>query len=110
VIARSVNPGAEIQGQYGGGTALELFTVGELDSVWLLADVFEMDLGRVQKGAPVSIKVVAYPDRTFSGQVDYITGTLDPATRTARVRCAVPNPARELKPEMYATVSKSLFT
>ena len=64
-----------------------------------------MDLGRVHKGAPVSIKVVAYPDRTFTGQVDYITGTLDPATRAARVRGSVPNPARALKPEMYATVS-----
>jgi cobalt-zinc-cadmium efflux system membrane fusion protein len=104
IIARSVNPGAEVQGQYGGGSALELFTVGELDSVWVLADVFEMDLGRVHKGAPVTIKVVAYPQKTFTGNVDYITGTLDPATRTARVRCSVPNPDRALKPEMYATV------
>src|SRR5262249_10954449 len=50
VISRSVNPGAEVQGQYSGGTAVELFTIGELDSVWVLADVFEMDLGRVAKG------------------------------------------------------------
>jgi cobalt-zinc-cadmium efflux system membrane fusion protein len=105
VITRSVNPGEEIQGQYGGGTALELFTVGELDSVWVVGDVFEMDIGRVHKGAPVSIKVVAYPGKTFTGQVDYIAGALDPATRTARVRCSIPNPTRELKPEMYATVS-----
>lgn len=105
VITRSVNPGAEIQGQYGGGTAVELFTVGELDSVWIVGDVFEMDIGRVHKGAPVSIKVVAYPGKTFTGQVDYIAGALDPATRTAKVRCSVPNPTRELKPEMYATVS-----
>jgi cobalt-zinc-cadmium efflux system membrane fusion protein len=105
VISRNVNPGAEVQGQYGGGTAVELFTVGELDNVWILADVFEMDLGRVKQGAPVSIKVVAYPNKTFVGRVDYITGTLDPATRTARIRCSVPNPNRELKPEMYATVS-----
>jgi cobalt-zinc-cadmium efflux system membrane fusion protein len=105
VIARNVNPGAEVQGQYGGGTTVELFTIGELDSVWILADIFEMDLGRVKQGAPVTIKVVAYPNKEFVGRVDYITGTLDPATRTARVRCSVPNPARELKPEMYATVS-----
>jgi cobalt-zinc-cadmium efflux system membrane fusion protein len=105
VIGRNVNPGAEVQGQYGGGTAVELFTIGELDNVWILADVFEMDLGRVKRGAPVSIKVVAYPNKEFVGRVDYITGTLDPATRTARVRCSVPNPGHELKPEMYATVS-----
>src|SRR5262249_15380098 len=99
VIARNVNPGVEVQGQYSGGTAVELFTVGELDSVWVLADVFEMDLARVRRGAPVTIKVVAYPDRAFQGQVDYITGALDPTTRTARIRCSIANPDRALKPE-----------
>jgi cobalt-zinc-cadmium efflux system membrane fusion protein len=105
VIARNVNPGAEVQGQYGGGTAVELFTIGELDRVWVLADVFEMDLGRVRRGAPVTLKVVAYPGASFTGVVDYISDALDPVTRTARVRCSITNPQRELKPEMYATVS-----
>ena len=105
VIARNMNPGAEVQGQYSGGGAVELFTIGELDNVWVLADVFEMDLGQVRKGAPVTLKVVAYPDRVFSGTVDYISDSLDPVARTARVRCSVANPTRQLKPEMYATVS-----
>ncbi len=105
VIARAVNPGAEVQGQYSGGTAVELFTVGELDSVWVFADVFEMDLARVHKDAPVSIKVVAYPEKAFAGKVDWISDALDPTARTARVRCSIPNPGRELKPEMYATVA-----
>jgi cobalt-zinc-cadmium efflux system membrane fusion protein len=108
VIARAVNPGAEVQGQYSGGTAVELFTVGELDSVWVFADVFEMDLARVRKDAPVSIKVVAYPDKAFAGKVDWISDALDPTARTARVRCSLPNPGRELKPEMYATVAISV--
>ncbi|HVV48890.1 MAG TPA: efflux RND transporter periplasmic adaptor subunit [Polyangia bacterium] len=105
VIARSVNPGAEVQGQYSGGAAQELFTVGELDRVWVLADVFEMDLPRVKQGAKVTIKVIAYPDQTFTGVVDWISDLLDPTARTARVRCEVENPARKLKPEMYATVT-----
>jgi membrane fusion protein, heavy metal efflux system len=105
VITRNLNPGAEVQGQYSGGTSVELFTIGELDSVWVLADVFEMDLGRIRKGASVTLKVVAYPDRVFVGHVDYITDALDPVARTARVRCSVANPTRDLKPEMYATVS-----
>jgi len=104
VISRSVNPGAEVQGQYSGGTAVELFTIGELDAVWILADVFEMDLARVHQKAAVIVKVVAYPNRLFKGEVDYITGALDPTTRTARVRCSIANPDRALKPEMYATV------
>ena len=44
VIARNVNPGTEVQGQYTGGTVVELFTIGELDTVWVMADLFEMDL------------------------------------------------------------------
>jgi cobalt-zinc-cadmium efflux system membrane fusion protein len=108
VIARSVNPGAEVQGQYSGGTAIELFTVGELDSVWVFADVFEMDLARVRRGAPVSIKVVAYPAAAFAGKVDWIADALDPTARTARVRCSLPNPGGQLKPEMYATVAISV--
>src|SRR3954467_14307608 len=67
-----------------------------------------MDLARVRRGAPVSIKVVAYPDRVFAGKVDWIADALDPASRTARVRCSIPNTTRELKPEMYATVAISV--
>lgn len=106
VMSRSVNPGQEIQGQYAGGNpAVELFTIGEVDPVWALADVFEMDLPRVQAGQKVSVKVVAYPDRPFEGVVDWVSGSLDAATRTAKVRCTLPNPGRELRPEMFATVS-----
>jgi cobalt-zinc-cadmium efflux system membrane fusion protein len=117
LIARAVNPGIEVQGQYGGGTAVELFTVGELDRVWIMADVYEMDLARVKVGARVSVKVVAYPGRTFDGRVDWVSGALDPTTRTAKVRCTFENPltdgldgttTRMLKPEMYATVTISV--
>ncbi len=105
VIARNVNPGAEVQGQYSGGTAAELYTIGELDRVWVIADVFEMDISRVKKGATATIRVVAYPGQVFTGTVDWISDLLDPTSRTARVRCEVENPQRELKPEMYATVT-----
>ena len=108
LIARSVNPGIEVQGQYGGGTAVELFTVGELDRVWILADVYEMDLARVKVGARVTVKVIAYPGKVFDGRVDWVSGALDPASRTAKVRCTFENPERLLKPEMYATVSISV--
>jgi cobalt-zinc-cadmium efflux system membrane fusion protein len=113
VIARNVNPGTEVQGQYSGASsALELFTVGSLDEVWVFADVFEIDLAQVKLGAQVGVSVVSYPGRKFEGRIDWISGALDPATRTARVRCTLANPLldpahggdRALKPEMYATV------
>jgi cobalt-zinc-cadmium efflux system membrane fusion protein len=105
VVARSINPGQEVQGQYGGGAAVELFTIGERDPIWVLADVFEMDIARVKPGQTVAVKVVAYPDKVFEGKVDWVSGTLDPATRTAKVRCTMPNAAGELRPEMFATIT-----
>jgi cobalt-zinc-cadmium efflux system membrane fusion protein len=104
VIARNLNPGFEVQGQYSGGSAPELYTIGELDEVWVLADVYEMDLPRIQIGAPVSVRVVSFPDRTFTGKVDWISGAIDPATRTAKVRVVIDNADRALRPEMYASV------
>jgi cobalt-zinc-cadmium efflux system membrane fusion protein len=107
IISRSVNPGVEVTGTYGGGST-ELFTVGELDHVWVLADVFEMDVAQVKQGARVTVKVVAYPNKIFEGHVEWLSGQLDKDSRTAKVRCAINNPQRELKPEMYATVSISV--
>lgn len=105
VIGRYVNPAMEVQGQYsGGGNPVELFTVGDLDSVWVLGDIFEMDLGRVQKEQGVQVTVVAYPTEKFDGKVDWVSSALDPATRTAKVRCTIQNPNLRLKPEMFATV------
>ncbi len=105
VVARNVNPGVEVQGQYAGGTAAELFTVGDTDVVWLYADVAEADLPGLAPGEAVSLRVLAYPERAFAGNVEWISPTLDPALRTGRVRCAIHNPEGLLKPEMFATVS-----
>jgi membrane fusion protein, heavy metal efflux system len=104
VIARMVNPGIEVQGQYSGGSTNELFTIGDIKEVWVFADVQDQDLPKVKVGAEVSIRVVAYPDRVFRGVIDWIADTVDPAMRTARIRCVLPNQTEELKPEMYATV------
>src|SRR5438105_3182278 len=76
VITRNVSPGVEVQGQYGGGTAVELFTIGELEKVWVIADVYEMDLARVRVGSPVKVKIVAYKDKIFESKLDYVAGKL----------------------------------
>jgi cobalt-zinc-cadmium efflux system membrane fusion protein len=104
VITRTLNPGIEVQGQYGGNSAVELYTIGELDRVWVLADVYEMDLSHVSIGSAVDVKVVAFPERRFTGRVDWIASAIDPTSRTVAVRCAIDNPDHALKPEMYATV------
>jgi cobalt-zinc-cadmium efflux system membrane fusion protein len=108
VLARNINPGIEVQGQYTGGASQELFTIGELDHVWVLGNVYEMDLTRVHVGTPASVTVVAYPGRSFDGVVDWVSGAIDPSTRTATVRCSFDNPQRFLRPMMYATVQISV--
>jgi len=104
VVARNVSPGGEVQGQYGGGTAVELFTVGELDRLWVVADVYEMDTARVKVGSRVTIKLFSMPNKVFPAKVDWVAGTLDPTTRTAKIRCIIDNTDRSFKPEMYATL------
>ena len=108
VIMRGANPGLEIQGQYSGGTSVELFTIGELDRVWVLADVFEIDLPRVKLGAQVVVNVLAYPNETFTGQVEWISAALDPISRSAKVRCSIANLNAKLRPEMFGTATISV--
>jgi membrane fusion protein, heavy metal efflux system len=108
VLMRQISPGVEVQGQYSGGATVELFTIGELDKVWVLGDLYEMDMARVKVGAPAQVSVVAYPGKIFTGKVDWVSGSLDPNTRTAKVRCTFDNPDKLLRPLMYATVQISV--
>jgi cobalt-zinc-cadmium efflux system membrane fusion protein len=104
IFSRALNPGIEVQGLYGGGgPPVELFTVGVIDRVWILSDVYENDVQRVKVGSKVKVTCVAYKDKMFEGQVEWVSGVLDAATRTAKVRVTLDNPDRLLKPEMYAT-------
>src|SRR5262249_29523298 len=80
-----------------------LFTIMDLDSLWVDAQVYEKDLRSLKPGQPVTVSVVAYPDKTFSGQVSYIGSTVDESTRTTVVRTVVANLDRLLKPGMFAT-------
>jgi cobalt-zinc-cadmium efflux system membrane fusion protein len=105
VVARTVTPGMEISGQASGGTSPELFTVGDIDRVWAVADLFEMDLPKVKLGAKVSVRVVAWPDRVFNGKIDWISKVLDPASRSVRIRAVLDNPGHELLPEMIASMA-----
>ena len=82
-----------------------LFTIADLSTVWVQAEVYEKDLGRVKVGQAAFVTVDTYADQQFAGNVTYISDFLDPRTRTARVRCEVPNGDVRLKLEMFANVS-----
>ena len=81
-----------------------LYEIADLSAVWLIADVAEQDLGLVQPGQPARLQIVAYPGRDFTGAVVFVYPTLEPATRTGRVRIELANPGGLLKPAMYGTV------
>jgi len=104
VLMRNINPGIEVQGQYSGGATQELFTIGEVGTVWVIGDVYEVDLARMHVGAHAAVTVLSLPDKVFDGKVDWVAGMLDPNTRTAKIRCTFENPGGELRPQMYATV------
>jgi cobalt-zinc-cadmium efflux system membrane fusion protein len=92
------------EGQYETADSNALLTIANLSSVWIVADLFERDLARAAVGQKAEIQTVAYPDRTFTGQVTRISDVVDPNTRTVKVRVQVPNPDGRLKPEMFASI------
>lgn len=85
-------------------TQTELFQIADLSQVWVQAEVYEKDLGRIRTGQTASIQVDTYSEEKFIGKVSYIGDILDPTTRTAKVRCEVSNPGTKLKLDMFATV------
>jgi cobalt-zinc-cadmium efflux system membrane fusion protein len=80
------------------------FTIADLSTVWIVADVFENDIPKLQLGQAAKIKINAFPDRPLSGRISDIGPILDPAIRTAKVRIEVANPGF-LKLGMFASVT-----
>ncbi|HNB07381.1 MAG TPA: efflux RND transporter periplasmic adaptor subunit [Thauera aminoaromatica] len=81
-----------------------LYQVADLSSVWVIADVFEQDIGQVRSGALAKVRINAYPDKIFEGKVSYVYPTLNAETRTVPVRVELANPGQLLKPAMFAQV------
>jgi Cu(I)/Ag(I) efflux system membrane fusion protein len=90
-----------VEGQYvQEGT--DLYLLADLSSVWMVAQVYEFELGRLRVGQPVTATVSALPGSELKGKVVFIEPTLERETRTARVRIVLPNPRGDLKPGMFA--------
>jgi RND family efflux transporter MFP subunit len=85
-----------------------LYTIADLSDVWVLAQVFQSDAGKIKPGDPAEVTVDAYPGRVFNGRVDYILPQFDMNTRTLPVRLVFPNPGLKLRPGMYVNVRAKL--
>lgn len=82
-----------------------LYTVADLSTVWVFAEVFQSDLGRIKIGDRATLTVDSYPGRTFEGRVNFIYPQVDMMTRTVRARLAVSNPGLKLTPGMFVNVA-----
>ena len=85
-----------------------LYQVADLSAVWVVADVFEQDIGLVKVGAGATVKINAYPEKVFKGTITYVYPTLTAETRTIPVRVELANPGQLLKPGMYAQMEVSV--
>lgn len=81
-----------------------LYTIADLSTVWVIADVFEYQAAQILVGQAASMTMQYLPGRTFRGKVSYILPQVDPTTRTLKVRIQFDNPGNQLKPEMYGDV------
>ncbi|MGA9063296.1 MAG: FixH family protein [Terracidiphilus sp.] len=98
ITERNALPNAYVQPE------TKLYTIADLSTVWVYANVFQDAVGRLRPGDPGQVTVDAYPGRNFSGRIDQILPQVDPTTRTVRVRLVFSNPGVALKPGMYVNV------
>jgi len=101
IVEKSASAGMELRSD----DPENLFTISNLDRVWILANVYESDLSHVHEGDRALITTISYPDKAFRGHIDKIFNVLDAASKTMKVRVTLDNADYRLKPEMFANVN-----
>jgi RND family efflux transporter MFP subunit len=99
VTERAANSGLNVD------MTAKLFTIVDLSTVWVVADLYEKDFSRVHAGASAGVTTKAFPGAALHGRVSYIDPQVNPETRTAKVRVEVANPKQELRLGMFADVN-----
>ena len=83
---------------------MQLYEIADLSTIWVYVDIYEYEVPYVRSGQPATMRLSYFPGKTHTGRVTYVYPTLDPKTRTVKVRLEFPNPDFELKPDMFAEV------
>ena len=81
-----------------------VFIVGDLDDVWVMANIYESDITKIKEGYEAEITTIPYPDKVFLGKIDKIFSLMDAQSKVVKARVTLKNPDFELKPEMFANV------
>jgi len=95
VINKHVTEGTYVQ------TGTKIYTIADLSQLWVQLDAYESDMMWIRYGQEVEFTTQAYPGEVFKGRISFISPTVDPKTRTIKVRLNVSNPKEKLKPEMF---------
>ncbi|MDR1023318.1 MAG: efflux RND transporter periplasmic adaptor subunit [Prevotellaceae bacterium] len=100
VFAKNIANNSEVRADM----ADPLFSIADLSVVWILADVFEVDIARVRLGQAVSVHTLSNPDKIYEGKIDRIYNVLHPETRTVKARVSLANSGNSLMPGMFVSV------
>lgn len=100
ITEKKLNPDMQLPS----GFSESIFTIAQIDDVFITANVYETDIAKVSVNMPAEIVLLSYAGKKFSGKIDKIMNILDPETKTMKIRIRLPNPGYALKPEMAATV------
>jgi cobalt-zinc-cadmium efflux system membrane fusion protein len=101
VIEKSINRDMQLRSD----KADNIFTIAQINDVWVTAFVYETDISIIKTGMTAYVQTLSYPDKIFEGKVDRIFNILDPETKTMKARIKLKNPDYALKPEMNATIT-----
>jgi cobalt-zinc-cadmium efflux system membrane fusion protein len=101
IVQKNVTNNMAIRTDNGSG----LFTISDLKNVWVQANVYEGNIGKVHEGDQVDITTISYPDKVFKGKVNKLMNILDPTSKVLKMRVVLNNPGYLLKPQMFATVT-----
>jgi len=99
VTMRKVSPGQFIRPD----NAEPMFSIGDLSSMWLIANVAEIDIPLIKAGQEVAVEVMAFPGEVFRARITYVGASVDPTVRRVTVRAEISNPGDRLKPDMFAS-------
>ncbi len=100
VVEKNINAGSFLRND----NSQNLFTISNMQDVWVLANVFETDIPKIAPGQPAEVTTLAYPNKIFYGRVDQENSVLDPMSKAMKIKIVLPNPGMLLKPQMFTTV------
>ena len=101
IVQKNVNNGMAIRTDNNAG----LFTIADLNNVWVQANVYEENIGKVHEGQEADVTTISYPDKIFKGKVDKIMNVIDATSKVLKMRVVLDNPGYVLKPQMFATIA-----